>query len=177
MKKSIIIALSLCLVLLALVGCSAPEGEETPDVGEPDVYQFEPPPLSHESAPPVLTLESTSGGQTKSTEAVIGGYTWSWMDENGMTVTDENEAPCAADMKHIAVLDRADTDGTVTLRISEGGELRSLQVWKDKAPMEEGERLKLEGTVITLPESGAYRYELIVEYPSGKVYYAFMVTE
>ena len=178
MNKAKLIFTSFALVLvflLALGGCGkepdAPVTETIPDT-TPEIFIEESQQLPRESTPPSLVVKHMNGETT----ATLGGYVWEWINESGMTRISEEEAPCAADMKTIAAIRRGDTDGGVDLQIS-GGTLRSVQMWVDGEPLESGEKLVVEGTRIVFPESGAYRYEVVVEYAGGRVYYAFMIAE
>jgi len=177
-----VIALAAAALLAVLCGCGKEKeqtetGQQiTEDYGVPDIFMEEDAALSNMETPPTLIVETTSGETVSATYATLGGYVWEWMDSDGRKQISEEEAPCAADMKEIAVVERSQTDGTAVLQIT-GGTLRSVQIWQDSAPMEEGERLAIEGNTIVFPPAGAYRYEIVVEYAGGRVYYAFMVTE
>lgn len=187
MKRNITFArvtavlLVLAALFAVLCGCGGDKPEEqsgqaVTEQAMPDIFIEEAEQLGNQDTPPVLVVETTDGETVSATNATLGGYVWEWMDSDGRVRLSEEEAPCAADMKEIAVIKRGTTDGKATLGIT-GGTLHSVQIWADGAPMEEGERLTVEGQTIVFPADGAYRYEIVVDYTGGRVYYAFMVTE
>ncbi len=167
----------LLTVLAVLTGCGRESADEPlPDAGQadaPEIFIEESEQLPKESTPPVLNIRTSSG---ETFTATMGGYVWEWMNQNGNVEISESEEPCAADMKTISTIPRQSTDGTAELLI-EGGTLRLVKQWVDGAPLEEGEKLVTEGSTIVFPQSGAYRYEVVVEYTGGRVYYAFMISE
>ncbi len=178
-KNRLLFALVLALAaLVCLGGCGKEPAQEIAieQQGTPDIFIEEAQQLSGQSTPPNLMIETVSGEIATATTATLGGYVWEWVDEKGSVRLSEEEAPCAADMKTIVTVPRGSSDGTAKLQFS-GGTLRSVQIWADGAPMEEGEKLTIEGGRIVFPESGAWRYEIVVEYPGGRVYYAFRVSE
>lgn len=173
-----LLAVFLCAaMLLTFFGCgAAEETADIPDVGQegtPEIFINDE--LGTESTPPNLVIETTDGETVTATYATLGGYVWEWFEAGAVNLAEE-EAPSAADMKNIAVIDRSRTEGYATLQIN-GGTLRSVQIWQDGEPLESGEKITIENNRIVFPESGAYRYEVVVEYAGGRVYYAFMVTE
>ena len=177
-----VIALAAAALLAVLCGCGK-EKEQTEtgqqitgDYGVPDIFMEEDAALSNMETPPTLIVETTSGETVSATYATLGGYVWEWLDSAGKVRLSEEEAPCAADMREIAVVERKTSGGSAVLRIT-GGTLRSVQVWKDGAVTEDGEKITVENDTIVFPESGAHRYEIVVESSGGRVYYAFMVTE
>jgi len=187
MKRTVMLRMAAALlaaaaVLTLLIGCgkNKPESVQTDaeimeQQGVPDIFIEESRQLSDQDAPPVLVLETTMGETVSATHATLGGYTWEWMDSNGKIGFDEMEAPCAAEMKDIAVIGRDTCEGSVVLRIN-GGTLRFVQIWPEGAPMEEGEKITVDNNTIVFPAEGEYRYEIVVEYPGGRVYYAFKVS-
>jgi len=178
-RKTVLMAALLLAVLLGIAGCGKePDQTETAleQAGTPDIFIEETQQLPRESTPPNLVIETVSGEVATATYATLGGYVWEWIGENGRVELSEEEAPCAADMKNIVTISRADASGKARLQIS-GGTLRSVYMWVDGAPMEEREKLTIENNEIIFPESGAYRYEIVVDYTGGRVYYAFMIGE
>lgn len=185
-KKYVRAAAVLFAVLAALTllfGCGkdeTPESQTDAQImeqqGVPDIFIEESQQLGDQDTPPTLVVETTDGENVTATYATLGGYVWEWLDSAGKVRLSEEEAPCAADMREIAVVERKNSDGSAILRIT-GGTLRSVQVWKDGAVTEDGEKITIENDTIVFPESGAHRYEIVVEYAGGRVYYAFMVTE
>lgn len=176
---AVLLAVTALMTLLCGCGKDKPEeqsGQTVTEQAMPDIFMEEAEQLGDQDTPPVLIVETTTGETVSATYATLGGYVWEWMDSDGRVRLSEEEAPCAADMKDIAVIRRDQTDGKAVLQIT-GGTLHSVQIWADSAPMEEGERLTVEGETIVFPAGGAYRYEVVVDYTGGRVYYAFMVTE
>lgn len=176
---AVLLAVAVLVTLLAGCGKDRPESQSGQPVTEqamPDIFMEEAEQLGNLDTPPALVVETTSGETVSAAYATLGGYVWEWMDSDGKVRLSEEEAPCAADMREITVIERGSTDGSAVLRIN-GGTLRSVQMWKDGAPMEEGERLTVENNTIIFPSDGAYRFEIVVSYTGGRVYYAFMVTE
>ena len=166
--------------VLCLCGCAKEQETAQPEIaieeqGTPDIAIEESPALSSQSTPPNLIVETVSGEVATATYATLGGYTWRYTADDGSEKLSEDEAPCAAEMKEIATISRSSTDGRAKLQIS-GGTLVYVQIWPDGETMENGEKLLIENNEIVFPESGDYRYEIAVEYPSGRVYYAFMIT-
>ncbi len=165
--------------MLLLFGCgekepvTAPENE-LQDV--PDIFIDDGAGLGNQDTPPALVLETVSGETASALNATLGGYVWRWIDEDGKEKLSEEEAPSAAEMKDIAVIKRSQTEGSVRLQIN-GGTLLRVRMWQDGAPMEESEKIITENNTIVLPQSGACRYEVVVDYEGGRVYYAFMVTD
>ena len=187
MKKNILLRwaaamLALVAVFALFAGCGDDAEESKTDAeimeqqGVPDIFIEESQQLTNQDTPPALVLETTQGETVSATNATLGGYAWEWMDSSGKIRFNEEEAPCAAEMKDIAVISRASCDGKVALRIN-GGTLRSVQIWGEGAPMEEGEKITVENETIVFPGQGEYRYEVVVEYAGGRVYYAFRLSE
>ena len=180
MKRYFILLLAALAAVVCLCGCGSDSDAEqelaAEQMGTPDIFIEDSQQLPRSSTPPNLVIETSSGEVVSATYATLGGYVWEWMDEDGSIEITEDEAPCAAEMKEIATIFRSASSGSARLQIS-GGELRSVRIWADGAKMDEGQKLAVEGNVIVFPESGAYRYEVVVEYDGGRVYYAFMITD
>jgi len=174
--------LTVAAVFVLLCGCS--EDEKPESQGEiitemqdvPDIFIDDGAGLSNQGTPPALVLEIAKGETVSAVNATLGGYVWRWIDDGGREKLAEEEAPCAADMKDITTIKRSTTEGRVKLQIT-GGTLHLAKIWKDGAAMEESEKVTVEDNTIVFPENGAYRYEIVVDYESGRVYYAFMITE
>ncbi len=174
--------LAAAAVMTVLCGCSKDEqpgsqGEiitEMQDV--PDIFIDDGAGLSNQETPPALVLEISKGETVSAVNATLGGYVWRWIDDSGREKLAEEEAPCAADMKDITAIKRSSAEGSVKMQIT-GGTLHLVKIWEDGAAMEESEKVTVEDNTIVFPGSGAYRYEIVVDYESGRVYYAFMVTE
>ncbi len=168
-------------VFVLFAGCGEEKQAQT-DIeimeqqGVPDIFIEESQQLSDQNTPPDLVLETTSGETVTAQNATLGGYTWEWMDSSGKIRFEEEEAPCAAEMKEIAIIERGSCDGSVVLRIN-GGTLRTVRIWPEGAAMEEGEKITIENNTIVFPAEGAYCYEAVVEYAGGRVYYAFKISE
>lgn len=181
LRRAAAVLLAAAAIFALLAGCGEEQQEQT-DIeimeqqGVPDIFIEESQQLSNQNTPPALVLETTLGETVSATNATLGGYTWEWMDSAGKIRFEEEEAPCAAEMKDIVVIERDSCEGSVTLRIS-GGTLRTVRMWPEGAAMEEGEKLTMDSNTVVFPAEGAYRYEAVVEYSGGRVYYAFKISE
>jgi|GEM_PF-1676350 len=176
------LVLAAAALLTIMTGCS--DDKESGTAGTPvteeqavpDIFIDDGAGLGNQDTPPALVIETTKGETVSAVNATLGGYVWRWLDESGKEKLSEEEAPCAADMKEITVIRRSSAEGKAKLQIS-GGTLHLVKVWEDGKPMEESEKVTVENNTIVFPPSGAWRYEIVVDYEGGRVYYAFMVSE
>lgn len=175
------LVLAAAAVFALLCGCGKKEKPDTQDhpVTEqdiPDIFIDDGAGLSNQDTPPALVLETAQGETVSAVNATLGGYVWRWLDDSGRERLSEEEAPCASDMKEITTIRRSSTEGKVRLQISDGT-LYLVKIWADGAAMEESEKVTVDSDTIVFPESGAHRYEVVVDYEGGRVYYAFMITD